>query len=155
MIDPRLIHQCDGRVSCNPKFHQPGGRKKKAHILHTSLGRSCKTVEALVEDDLNILLPTTFEAKCPAHMSKIALVTHPGEDYHFYKEVKNRKTRKTAWLHKDGGNPAKDYDADGLPIFNPEYASRDYRPQSFLNYKDFCGFFCIPNSLPMLERDES
>jgi hypothetical protein len=37
---------------------------------------------------------------------------------------------------------------------DPEFASRDYRPKSFLNYEDFCGFYCMPRNRPIkLKRD--
>jgi len=73
-------------------------------------------------------------------MSKIALVVHPGEDYHFYREDDDG-----LWSHKDGSNPVKRYDADGNLIWNPRTAARDYRKNgSYLNYKDFCGFWCVP-----------
>ena len=147
-VDPVLAQQCDGKINCDPQFHQPGGKNKHAYLLRSSAGRACKIVERLVKSDVPDMTLSSFEARCPVGMSKIALVTHPGEDYHFYKQVKHRKTRKSLWLHKDGGNPAKNYDADGLPIFNPEFASRDYRPGSFLNYSDFCGFYCVPRTHP-------
>jgi len=82
---------------------------------------------------------TTFKARCKRGSSKIALVVHPGEDYHFY-----RQDADGWWSHKDGSNPVKRYDADGKPIWNPRTAKRDYRPKSYLNYKDFCGYWCAP-----------
>lgn len=107
--------------------------------------------------DIPDLKPSSFSVKCPAGSSKIALVVDRGEDYHYYKHVTKhtRKGKKGVWLHKDGSNPAKDYDADGLPIVDPEFASRDYRPRSFLNYEDFCGFYCMPRSRQIrLKRDD-
>jgi hypothetical protein len=90
--------------------------------------------------DVPELRRTTFKARCPAGSSKIALVVHPGEDYHFYREDPDG-----FWSHKDGANKVKRYDAEGKPIVNPQTAARDYRPRgSFLNYKDFCGFYCAP-----------
>ena len=70
------------------------------------------------------------------------MVVHPGQDYHFL-----RQDSDGWWSHKDGGNKVKRFDADGLPIWNPETASRDYRPNgSYLNYSDFCGFYCVPRN---------
>ena len=38
---------------------------------------------------------------------------------------------------------------------NFDIIARDYRPQSFLNYKDFCGFYCMPRNHPIqLKRDD-
>ena len=62
------------------------------------------------------------------------------EDYHFY-----RQDPDGFWSHKDGSNPVKRFDAEGKLIWNPQTAARNYRPKgSFLNYKDFCGFWCAP-----------
>jgi hypothetical protein len=94
---------------------------------------------------------STFRNKCPAGKSKIALVAHPGEDYHFYREDRDRAgDPDSLWSHKDGANPVKRYDARGDPIFNPKHASRDYRPKgSYLNYSEFCGFYCVPRNKPI------
>lgn len=153
VIDPELIHQCDGKSNCSKRFHQPGGTKNKAYILQESSNRNCKTVSDLMKMDIPDIARTSFDKKCPSGSSKIALVTAPGEDYHFYKKAVG-KDKKGIWIHKDGSNPAKIYDAEGLPIVDPEYASRDYRPSSFLNYEDFCGFWCMPrNKQIKLSRD--
>jgi len=148
-------NRCNGKANCETRFPQPGGTKGKANILHTSAGRRCDVVHKLIREDIPDITPSTFKAQCPRPMSKIALVTHPGEDYHFYKFVRQKGTRKGKWVHKDGGNPAKNYDANNKEIFNPEYAARNYRPRSFLNYKDFCGFFCIPRDRPILLQPDS
>jgi len=158
MIDMDQIHQCDGKANCSLRFHQPGATKGKANLLHTASGRKCSMVEELMHLDIPDLTLSSYESKCPAGSSKIALAVHPGEDYHYYKHArrKTRKGTKGVWIHKDGSNPAKNFDADGLPIMDPEFAARDYRPQSFLNYKDFCGFYCIPRNHPIqLKRDDS
>jgi len=95
-----------------------------------------------MRSDVPAIKRTTFKARCPAGKSKIALVVHPGEDYHFYREDPDGY-----WSHKDGSNEVKRFDAEGKPIVNPETAARDYRPRgSFLNYKDFCGFYCVPRN---------
>lgn len=149
--DPNQLGQCTGNPKCAPRFHQPGGTKGEAKVLRNSAGRRCKVVERLVNMDIPDLKPSSFKARCPVGSSKIAMVTHPGEDYHFYVEGPDGM-----WLHKDGANSVKNYDAEGRPIFNPEFASRDYRPKSFLNYKDFCGFYCIPRGRRIsLKRDET
>ena len=149
-LNYNVVHQCDGKTNCEKRYPQPGATKKKAYLLHTAAGRTCKTVEKLIKEDIPDITDTTFTARCPVGSSKIAMVVHPGEDYHFYKQVRTRdpKTRKiiSKWVHKDGGNPAKDYDAEGKPIVNPEFAARNYRPRSFLHYKDFCNFYCVPRN---------
>ncbi len=101
--------------------------------------------------DVPELRRTTFKARCPPDMSKIAMVVDPGEDYHFY-----RQDSDGLWSHKDGANKVKRFDAEGQPIINPRTAARDYRPRgSFLNYTDFCGFYCAPRRKRIkLARDE-
>ena len=143
VFDPSQLTQCDGKgASCHTRFHQPGGTKGLSNILQEAKGRTCKTVDYLMRQDVPDLTPATFKEKCPIGKSKIAMVVHPGEDYHFY-----RQDSDGWWSHKDGGNTVKRFDAEGQPIWNPQTASRDYRPKgSFLNYNDFCGFYCAPRS---------
>lgn len=141
VIDDEQTRQCDNKPRpCEPLFHQPGGTKGLSEILQRKEGRTCKVVDDLMRKDVPELIPSTFTHKCPADKSKIALVVHPGEDYHFY-----RQDSDGWWSHKDGSNKVKRYDAEGQPIWNPETAVRDYRPKgSYLNYTDFCGFYCAP-----------
>lgn len=141
VVDDEQTRQCDGKPApCEPLFHQPGGTKGMSEILQRKEGRTCKVVDRLMREDVPELTPSTFTRRCPVGKSKIALVVHPGEDYHFY-----RQDDDGWWSHKDGSNKVKRYDAEGQPIWNPETAARDYRPKgSFLNYRDFCGFYCAP-----------
>lgn len=142
VVDPAQALQCahDRTGKCEPLYHQPGGIHHRSNILQYEDARTCKTVAGLMRSDVPDIVPTSFEARCPAGTSKIALVVHPGEDYHFY-----RQDADGWWSHKDGANKAKRFDAEGRPIFNPQTAARDYRPRgSFLNYRDFCGFYCVP-----------
>jgi hypothetical protein len=141
VLDPLQLTQCAGKpASCQLGYHQPGGTKGLSNMLRKANARSCAVVKQLMRADVPELQPTTFKARCPTGTSKIALVVHPGEDYHFYREDPDG-----FWSHKDGANKVKRFDAEGKPIVNPETAARDYRPRgSFLNYKDFCGFFCAP-----------
>jgi hypothetical protein len=140
VVDPAQLNQCNGSPGCEPRFHQPGGTKGLSKILQETRGRTCKVVDYLMRQDVPELKRSTFKAKCPTGKSKIALVVHPGEDYHFY-----RQDADGWWSHKDGANKVKRFDAEGQPIWNPKTAARDYRPRgSFLNYKDFCGYYCAP-----------
>jgi len=140
VIDPTQLNQCKGKIGCEPRFHQPGGTKGLSKALLEAKGRTCKSVDYLMRQDVPDIDRSTFKAQCPSDKSKIALVVHPGEDYHFY-----RQDADGWWSHKDGANKVKRFDAEGQPIWNPKTAARDYRPRgSFLNYKDFCGFYCAP-----------
>ena len=109
-------------------------------ILQEKKGRKCKTVEHLMRQDVPEITPSSFYPRCPVGKSKIALVVDPGDDYHFY-----RQDSDGWWSHKDGANKVKRFDAEGKPIWNPQTAARDYRPNgSTLNYKNLCGFYCVP-----------
>jgi hypothetical protein len=142
VIDPAQVMQCakDTTGECEPLYHQPGGTKNRSRILEREDARTCKTIEGLMRMDVPQMRRTTFKKRCPVGTSKIAFAVHPGEDYHVY-----RHDSDGWWSHKDGSNSVKRYDAERKPIVNPETAARDYRPQgSDLNYKDFCGFYCVP-----------
>lgn len=143
VVDPEQLLQCKGKdATCKKKYHQPGGTVGKAHHLRYDNGRTCKTVEGLMMEDIPDLKPTTFHAKCPTGYSKIGLVVDPGDDYHYY-----RQDADGLWSHKDGANKVKRFDAEGVQVWDPKTAARDYRPRgSFLNYTDFCGYYCTPRN---------
>ena len=152
VLDPKQLLQCDGgrRKNCDLMYHQPGGTKGLSKLLRRRTGRRCAVVEKLMSADVSEIRRSTFRARCPVGTSKIAMVVDPGDDYHFM-----RQDKSGWWSHKDGSNKAKLYDADGLPIVNPMTASRDHRPRSYLNYEDFCGFYCVPRRKKVrLGRDE-
>jgi hypothetical protein len=74
--------------------------------------------------------------RCSVDSYKGALVVDPGSDYHYY-----RLNDEGYWTHKPGYKPSTKYDASGNMITDPEKANRNYGK---LNYKDFCGYFCVP-----------
>ncbi len=140
VLDSKLVRLCKEKGNCRQRFHQPGAVNGDRYTLNSAERRSCGVVERLMKADVPDIEKTTFEERCPAGKSKIALVVDPGEDYHFY-----RQDSDGMWSHKDGSNKVKRYDGLKRPIFNPQKISRDYRWQgSDLNYEDFCGFYCVP-----------
>ncbi len=140
VLDPVLVVKCRQEGNCRQRFHQPGALNGDRFALNKTERRTCAMVEKLQKADVPEIERTDFYTKCPAGKSKIALVVDPGEDYHYY-----RQDADGMWSHKDGSNKVKRFDALKNPIFNPEYAARDYRWQnSDLNYEDFCGFYCVP-----------
>ena len=152
VLDPAQLTQClHKEKGCQLMYHQPGGTQHMAGQLHTATGRSCPMVERLMRMDVPDIRRTTFKARCPRGTSKIAMVVHPGEDYHFY-----RQDADGMWSHKDDANKVKRFDAEGLPIVDPATAARNYRPRgSFLNYQNFCGYYCVPRRRRIkLARDE-
>ncbi len=76
--------------------------------------------------------PPTYKAGYYA----VALVVAPGVDYHWYRLDDNCQ-----WSHKPGSTEARNVDASGNPITDPQAANRDY---GSLNYSDFCGYFYVP-----------
>jgi hypothetical protein len=140
--DPVLIGECrqNNGKDCRKYFPQPGALNGDRNALNTEERRHCSVVEKLIKADVPDIVPSNYSTPCAQGMSKIALVVHPKEDYHFY-----RQDPDGFWSHKDGSNKVKRFDALRRRIFNPAGASRDYRWQgSDLNYKDFCGFYCVP-----------
>lgn len=77
-----------------------------------------------------------FQDTCTTDAYKGALVVAPGTDYHYY-----RLNDDGYWTHKPGYKPSSQYDASGNMILDPQKANRNY---GRLNYKDFCGYFCVP-----------
>jgi hypothetical protein len=152
VLDPEQLTQCLGKpTGCQLVYHQPGGTENRAKELRTEDGRKCSVVERLMKLDVPAIERSTYKARCPRGTSKIAMVVDPGDDYHFY-----RQDSDGWWSHKDGANKVKRYDAEGEPIWDPRTAARDYRPRgSFLNYTDFCGYYCVPRKTHIrLARDE-
>ena len=177
VVDPLLVKQCKKTLkknTCRQSFHQPGALNGDRYTLNIESRRTCPVVEKLITSDVPEIAKTSFYGKCPKGKSKIALVVHPGEDYHFYRmdntndeeyvnnqwndlnknQIKsyydqyNIDKSQHLWSHKDGSNKVKRFDALKRPIVNPQYASRDYRWQgSDLNYEDFCGFYCVPRQM--------
>jgi hypothetical protein len=156
-LKPEFIQKCKEQNGhdCRKYFPQPGAKSGNRFALDVEERRSCPAVEKLMIDDVPGITKSSYHAQCPAGTSKIALVVSPKKDYHFYLQTKPSSSPsqlgKYGWLHKDGSNPVKDFDATRRPIANPQTASRDYRPQgSDLNYSDFCGFYCVPRTAPIV-----
>jgi len=99
---------------------------------------NCKTMMNRTLKDNPRILRTTKKAKCPATHYKGALVVSPNKDYHYY-----RLNDDNVWTHKPGHKPSTNQNADMQPITDPETANRTYNS---LDYKDFCGFLCVPRS---------
>ena len=118
------------------KRPQPGYAANLNHIGEND--HNCKTVMERVHKD-NHLINSTFEEKCPDTHYKGAVVVSPRRDFHFY-----RKNDDGIWTHKPGPRKSTHLDASNLPIQNPQLANRNYGNN--LNYKDFCGFVCVPRN---------
>jgi hypothetical protein len=97
---------------------------------------SCPEVMKRTLADNPNIKPADINTKCDFDSYKGALVVDPGTDYHYY-----RLNDEGYWTHKPGYKPSTAYDASGNLIYNPEKANRNY---GRLNYKNFCGYFCVP-----------
>ena len=123
--------------SCPLPYPQPGrasGYPKWSNVD----GKRCPDLVARFMGDVPGIKPSTFEARCPKGMRKIAPVVAPKDDYHFYRQDANGY-----WSHKPGATHVTHLDATKRPIYDPQLASRDY-PSSGLDYNEFCGYWCIP-----------
>jgi hypothetical protein len=69
----------------------------------------------------------------------VALVSAPGEDYHWYRQDSNG-----LWSQKHGNAPVTNLDESGHLITNPETCNRDGTAAGMPNYTDFCGYFYVP-----------
>lgn len=96
-----------------------------------------------LDDNKNIFKISKEESKkpCPPGYYKGALVVAPGRDYHYYRQDDDLNGK---WSHKPGYKQSTDKDSDGNVIHDPNEAARDYG--GTLNYKDFCGYLCVPRN---------
>lgn len=111
---------------------------------------ACPIIEKrTLSDNPNIYKLKSIRDKCDPRFYKGAMVVAPGRDYHYY-----RFNDDGFWSHKPGYKPSTRYDSDNNIILDPKAASRNYG--GTLNYKDFCGYFCVPrdnNAKDMAHRD--
>lgn len=121
---------------------QPGYASGHPKMRNTPI-KKCKDIMKRTLDDNMTSFPTTFAETCPAGTSKIALVVDRNHDYHYYRQDSNG-----LWSHKPGRNPVTNLDASGNLIRDPRFAARDYRPDTKLNYKSFCGYMCVARGQP-------
>jgi len=100
---------------------------------------SCKAVTAAsISDGLTSVDKSAIPAP-PNEGHFICSVVWPGRDYHWYRlDRTGIWSEQNMWSHKPGQTWAKNWDASGRPIWDPEDC--DYSP-----YSEFCGYFhCIP-----------
>lgn len=138
--DPAQIKRCK-MSSCNVPFHQPGSASGHQRFSATRK-KTCSNMLARIFGDNPTLRVSTFQKKCPAETSKIAIVVDPKEDYHFYRQDSNG-----LWSHKPGGTAVTNKDASGRLIYDPKLANRNYSDRSSkLNYSSFCTYLCVPRT---------
>lgn len=143
--DKKKIESCRLENKC--RFHSPG--KKAGHSdLSKSDDMHCAIILSRTMSDIPGATPTDFASRCPVGTSKIAVVTDETQDMHYYRQGKSGY-----WDHKPGGREPTDKDSAGVAIYNPQLASRYYprehKDDDPLNYKNFCGYLCVPRTKPI------
>ena len=107
---------------------------------HPSLNKpdfNCPNIMKRTLSDNPNIFQVTKDFNCGEDYYKGALVVAPERDYHYY-----RLNEEKIWSHKPGYKPSTYIDAKQKIITDPEQADRDYGDT--LNYKDFCGYMCVP-----------
>jgi len=117
-------------------FAQPG----RGSGVETEL--SCESVSKGAISDGQIPIDDSIMNSKPDEGHNIALVVWPGRDYHWYRLDKTGVwSERNMWSHKQGGTWAKNWDFQGLPIFDPRECDRG-------PYTKFCGFYhCLPDDV--------
>lgn len=147
ILDPRQVKRCKETNSCSVPFPQPGLAGGYDNFKAKN-PKTCPDMTTRILGDNPSIRPTTFEEKCPAGSSKIALVVDEDEDYHFL-----RQDDTGWWSQKGGAKPVTIFDAGGHFIWNPELADNNWTNNSgVLNYNVFCGYFCVPRTKPLFMR---
>ena len=123
------------------KYHKICRRAQPGYISGFSqLNKNdynCPTMLKRTLSDNKLIYNIGENDKCKDDFYKGALVVAPKRDYHYY-----RYNDDNIWTHKPGYKPSTNLDSNNNFIYNPRLASRDYG--GTLNYKDFCGYLCVP-----------
>lgn len=130
---------------CKGKYHkkkrcdrpQPGYASNHRKMIDEDY--NCNEIMKRTLDDNKKIFKTKLDIPCPKNYYKGAMVVAPKNDFHYY-----RLNDDGLWTHKPGYKPSTHLDADNKIIENPEKANRNY---GSLNYKDFCGYLCIPRGI--------
>lgn len=131
---------------CRSLIPQPGDYsliKKNGSLDQKTFKYNCQEMEDKILRDNPSIKKTELTESCGKNRYKGAMVTDPGNTFHFY-----RQNKDGTWSHKPGTLRVSNEDADGLPIYSPFTANRDYtKPNDSdpINYTGFCGYYCIPN----------
>ncbi len=128
---------CYAYAANDPNGHPPGKPQPGEHCGHPMTDTTCAEVSRAAQCDGMIPAPNPPTPR--AGYYPVALVMDPGVDYHWYRQDDNGR-----WSHKPGNTDARDVDASGNPITNPQTANRDYSGSGGPNYRDFCGYFYVP-----------
>lgn len=161
LMDPKQIRKCLADPNCDPKnpgedcqgscdvpFHQPGSVSGYPRFTDKDPKTCPNMIGRIYGDNPSVQHSTsfkasTFEGKCPAGSSKIALIVDEKQDYHFL-----RQDNTGFFSQKSGAMPVTNLDAQGHKIYDVPLANhffkRHNKDDEPLNYDRFCGYFCVP-----------
>ena len=138
-IEKKQVERCKKDKYCDTPFHQPG-LSAKYGPFYVDVPKTCPGLVVRILGDNPDITRTTFEKKCPAKTSKVALVIDEDEDYHFLRQDSNG-----FWSQKSGGRAVTNKDASGHKIWNPQLSYMNYKDgKNTLNYDIFCSYLCVP-----------
>lgn len=159
IIDKKQIDACFKNPQCFTAFHQPGSISGFKKFNDTDPKTCPNMIGRMFGDNPKDIMPCPFEKKCPAGMSKIALVVDQDQDYHFLRQ--DKPTDEEFKLHPDnpigyfsqkgGSLPVTNKDALGNKIFDVALAYHDFtlKQKNNLNYDILCGYFCVSRDRPL------
>jgi hypothetical protein len=143
VYDPPPPQLCDQSGNCNVKFHQPGNFAGYQGFSGNRKKRCPDIIARVLGDNPNARI-VGFEDKCPRGTSKVAFAVDPQNDYHVWRQDSN-----SYWSDKHGSHPVSNIDASGRLQYDPALSNRNYPYSPPLNYKDFCGYVCVPRGVPV------
>lgn len=143
----RFVHDplCDANFSvaeCVRRFRAdyPDATFIPVHIEHSKQAPICPPgfyKVALVLD-----FGSREKGKALRAQGYCSVLNTRGFDFHFY-----RQDATTMWSHKRGIGKVETLDAEGLAIFHPRFANRDYTYNGQIvtgdNYNVIAGYFCV------------
>lgn len=133
---------------CRDFIPQPGDfalLRKYGDLKKKERKYTCPRMEKKIMSDNPGLTKVNFNDKCKPNHYKGSMVVDTDHTFHFY-----RQNSDGTWSHKPGTLPVTNLDANKKPIYIPHFANRDYSEgrtdSNEINYNDFCGYYCIPNT---------
>lgn len=110
---------------------------------HLSMSEyDCITFFERIKHDVPSLYLIGFKQPCAKGYHKGFFTISPGNDYHFYRQDKNKY-----WSHKPGATEVINTDSNGELIINPLQAARR---STHFEYSVPCFFFCVKSGLASL-----
>jgi hypothetical protein len=128
---------CYAYAANDPDGHPPGKPQPGQHSGQRLTAVDCPTVSAAATADGMIPAPRPPVNQAGYYL--VALVSAPGQDYHWY-----RQGNDGLWSQKHGNGSATNLDEAGNVITSPETCNRDGSAKGMPNYTDFCGYFYVP-----------